>query len=214
MLDADERRELERCIRLYQMRVLTDGEVVRRLGAVARPYNLDALLNVLPQELIEPLRSRTRAYRPVRAIGYWCPSRLPPSRPSFRRPSDIAFPDPRRLVCSGRYPVDRGEIVGRLREGREYARWRGVSYCRFGCGIGDFSMGSLCLTDGEWVWPEGLTHYIEAHSVLLPEDFTRAQEASGNSPARDDRTPSYDTQGEPDYAYWIAWGQSAMTQDR
>jgi hypothetical protein len=214
VLAADEIRELGRCLGLYQRRILDDGEVVSRLGAIARPHNLDAILADLPAELIEPLRSQTKAYRPVRAIGYWCPSVLSPSRPSFRRPSDIAFPDPRRLVCWGRYPVDRGAIVGYLHAGREYARWRGVSYCRFGCGIDDSSMGNRCLTDGEWVWPEGLPHYIEAHSVLLPEDFARRAEAMGNLSLHEGQAPDYGTQGEPDYDFWIAWGRSAMTPDR
>lgn len=211
MLTAGELKELERCRRLYQRRILTDGEVVCRLGAVARPDNLDAILEDLPPELIEPLRSQTRAYRPVRAIGYWCPSGLPPSRPSFRRPSNAVFPDPQRLICPGRYPADREAIAGYLRNGREYAKWRGVSYCRFGCGIDDFAMGSRCLTDGEWVWPEGLSHYVEAHSVLLPEDFTRMAEAANADSPRDGQMPAYDSQGEPDYDFWIAWGQEAMT---
>lgn len=214
MLAGDEIRELERCLKLYLRRILTAGEVVRRLGAVARPHNLDAMLAGLPPELIEPLVAQTSAYRPVRAIGYWCPSGLPPSRPSYRRPSDVVFPDPRRLVCSGRYPFNREAIVGYLRAGREYASWRGSSYCRFGCGIGDASMGSRCLTDGEWVWPEGLSHYIEAHSVLLPEDFVRVAGTIGSSPPGEPRMPSYDTQGEPDYDSWIAWGRAATTPAR
>jgi hypothetical protein len=32
-------------------------------------------------------------------------------------------------------------------------------------------MGSQDLTDGVWVWPEGLAHYVSAHSVRLPEMF-------------------------------------------
>src|SRR5207248_4865170 len=115
MLTAEELKELERCRRLHEGHVLTDAEVICRLGAVARPYNLNAILADLPPTLIEPLRSQTTAYRLVRAIGYWCPVGLPPSRPSFRRPSDLEFPDPRRLVCSGRYPADRKAIVGYLR---------------------------------------------------------------------------------------------------
>lgn len=210
MLTAEELEELRCCRALYRRRVLTDGEAVRRLGAVARPHNLDAILAELPPELAEPLRAQTRAYRPVRAIGYWCPSGYPPSRPSFRRPSDAVFPDPRRLVRSGRSPAERESIVVYLRDGREYARWRGVSYCRFGCGIDDCAMGSRCLTDGVWVWPEGLSHYVEAHSVLLPEDFVRRIDEVGRSIPREGEIPSYDTQGEPGYDYWIAWGHSAM----
>ena len=75
-------------------------------------------------------------------------------------------------------------------------------------------MGSRCLTDGEWVWPEGLEHYIEVHSVLLPEDFARMVETMGYSAPHEGQTTSYDTQGEPDYDFWVDWGQSAMTPVR
>ena len=31
--------------------------------------------------------------------------------------------------------------------------------------------GSLELTDGTYVWPEGLAHYVEQHGVKLPGEF-------------------------------------------
>lgn len=40
----------------------------------------------------------------------------------------------------------------------------GLSECRF-CGE---HVGSLEFTDGVYVWPEGLAHYIQEHSVRLP----------------------------------------------
>jgi len=47
----------------------------------------------------------------------------------------------------------------------------GYSYCRFDCGIPDCEMGSIDLYDGVWVWPQGLVHYVEFHSVCLPYEF-------------------------------------------
>lgn len=59
----------------------------------------------------------------------------------------------------------------------------GYSFCRLGCrgGGGAASessgaesnkfMGCTTLTDGKYVWPEGLAHYVSEHSVRLPEDF-------------------------------------------
>ena len=41
---------------------------------------------------------------------------------------------------------------------------RGYSPCRF-CGERN---GSAELTDGTYVWPEGLVHYIREHGVRLP----------------------------------------------
>src|SRR5262245_48523055 len=47
----------------------------------------------------------------------------------------------------------------------------GFSCCRFDCGIPDNEMGSCDLYDGKWLWPEGLAHYVERHSVRLPDEF-------------------------------------------
>lgn len=210
MLTAEEQQELDRCRRFFRKAKADDRWVLQHLGAIARPHNLDTLLAELPAALVEPLRALARAYRPVRAIGYWCPSGFPPSSPRFRRPSDADFPDPRRLVCAGRYPADREAIAAYLRRGHKYAGWRGVSYCRFRCGIDDFEMGSRCLTDGAWVWPEGLPHYVEAHSVLLPEEFITQVAARDDPALSDGPLPSAESQGEPDFGEWIAWGRSAM----
>ncbi len=207
MLVEEERKEAERILKLYQRQILNGTEVIHRLGSVARPHNFTALLAELPAELIEPLRIQTLAYRPVGAIGYWLPVGYAPSRPTFRRPSDCSFPDPRLLVCSGSYPENQQAVVAYLRAGHRYAEWRGISYCRFGCG-NEAVMGSRCLTDGQWVWPEGLPHYVETHSVLLPHEFTR-QAASNGSPAPLNADfPRYETQGEPDYEFWIEWGKA------
>lgn len=34
-------------------------------------------------------------------------------------------------------------------------------------------MGCTTLTDGKYVWPEGLAHYVTAHAVRPPEEFVR-----------------------------------------
>lgn len=66
-----------------------------------------------------------------------------------------------------------------------FASWRGYSFCRFYHKTGDSCaaknepvladgeplLGTKCFTDGEWVWPEGLAHYVRQHSVVLPRDF-------------------------------------------
>ncbi|WP_240644078.1 hypothetical protein [Antribacter gilvus] len=43
----------------------------------------------------------------------------------------------------------------------------GYSDCRF-CGQRN---GTLELTDGSFVWPEGLRHYLVEHGVRLPARF-------------------------------------------
>lgn len=44
----------------------------------------------------------------------------------------------------------------------------GSSWCRFRCGRG--ALGYREYTDGTFVWPEGLPHYIERHHVRLPQE--------------------------------------------
>lgn len=43
----------------------------------------------------------------------------------------------------------------------------GVSTCRM-CGTPN---GAGEFTDGVYVWPEGLAHYVQEHSVRLPAEF-------------------------------------------
>ena len=45
----------------------------------------------------------------------------------------------------------------------------GYSPCRI-CGVDN---GAAEYTDGTYVWPEGLAHYIYDHAVRLPEDLVR-----------------------------------------
>jgi len=59
-------------------------------------------------------------------------------------------------------------------------------------------MGSWDLTDGIWVWPEGLAHYVDAHNVGLPHEFTE-HALSGASAAMPEESPQYDDD------YWIRW---------
>ena len=45
----------------------------------------------------------------------------------------------------------------------------GLSWCRFHCE--QEYCGSLEFTDGYYLWPEGLLHYVQNHEVKLPEEF-------------------------------------------
>jgi len=85
--------------------------------------------------------------------------------------SDLELPDPRVLVeLLGKQEVD-DRVVSYLRKGHELFSYLGYSYCRFNCGVAEDELGSRDLTDGVWVWPEGLAHYVESHGVALPEAF-------------------------------------------
>lgn len=53
--------------------------------------------------------------------------------------------------------------------GTLFRTFTGHSPCRF-CGIDN---GAIEYTDGTYVWPEGLAHYIHEHAVRLPDELVR-----------------------------------------
>jgi hypothetical protein len=62
-------------------------------------------------------------------------------------------------------------------------------------------MGHRCLTDGIWVWPEGLVHYVERHQLPLPQQFIdHARQGNRHEAVVIDRaTDSVDT------TFWNDW---------
>ncbi len=82
------------------------------------------------------------------------------------------LPDPRQLVDASWDALVRASVVAHLKSGRRLDPQFGYSWCRFRCGRPDDLMGSADMTDGVYVWPEGLVHYVEDHCVRLPDDFT------------------------------------------
>ncbi|WP_332645158.1 hypothetical protein [Aeromicrobium sp.] len=88
-------------------------------------------------------------------VGYWLGSTEP------------GWPDPRNFVDLSWNGDERAEVVLHLRQGAVAKRYMGLSECRF-CGE---LVGSLELSDGTYVWPEGLTHYVDQHGVRLPQSF-------------------------------------------
>jgi hypothetical protein len=88
-------------------------------------------------------------------IGYWA------------SPEQPGWPDPARLVDESWDSDERESVACYLRWGLLYRGWCGPSRCRL-CGERN---GSVDLTDGVYVWPEGLFHYVAAHSVRLPREF-------------------------------------------
>jgi len=114
----------------------------------------------------------------LKLIGYWAPDRWAHSRARGDSPGDGAgrpfkeeeeslFIHPRHRVDPGWEMEDRARIVQYLFDAPAVAFSRGMSYCRFGCGWN----GSAERSDGVWVWPEGLAHYVQSHDVRLPDDL-------------------------------------------
>ena len=132
---------------------------------------------------------------PLVEVGYWAPlteESVPlgralveaePEQPPVQQPQP-GRPDPRQHVVRGwsQQPAAQ-QLADYLRAGYIESYEMGYSHCRFApassagsaggggacCAAGPRAeMGCLALTDGEFVWPEGLAHYIEAHSVRPP----------------------------------------------
>jgi hypothetical protein len=91
----------------------------------------------------------------LRLIGYWHSA----SHPDLPHPA--AFVDPTWNKH------ERLEAVIYLRHGIVARVFLGPSPCRM-C---DSYNGVSELTDGTYVWPEGLAHYVELHEVRLPDEF-------------------------------------------
>ena len=90
----------------------------------------------------------------LRRIGYW------------RSEEDDRWPDPHALVDEAWDERERELTALYLRAGFIAQAFLGMSVCRL-CGKPN---GSVEFTDGVYVWPEGLAHYVLDHSVRLPDE--------------------------------------------
>ncbi|WP_427896686.1 hypothetical protein ACQHIV_03445 [Kribbella sp. GL6] len=92
---------------------------------------------------------------PLKLIGYWS------------GPGADGWPEIGAFVDEGWDPEEREWVVDYLRTGVISRTYMGYSRCRM-CGRDN---GVVELTDGVWVWPEGLAHYLDEHGVRLPSEF-------------------------------------------
>lgn len=92
----------------------------------------------------------------IRSIGFW------------KGPLEPLLPNPADFVDISWDPAERDLVVRHLRSGCRMLQMMGSSWCRL-CGKRD--NGAIELSDGYYLWPEGLAHYLEAHWVRLPREF-------------------------------------------
>jgi hypothetical protein len=137
----------------------------------------------------------------LKAVGYW-----------ITGVGDEKLPAPQELV--GVIPADqRARLADYLAAGMTQASYLGLSWCRFGCGIDFELMGSRDLTDGAWVWPEGLAHYVREHLVVLPDEFV-TQALSRGTPVvavqSEERAmqQAENPEESEDYTFWHQWSAS------
>lgn len=125
----------------------------------------------------------------LEVLGHW-----------FRPQAPSALPRPQLLVGTWD-PAARAAVVRHLRAGKTLVTFPEPSFCRFDCG--EVVMGTRDLTDGRFVWPEGLPHYVERHDVLLPEHFV-AHAVAANGIVAPFRLPK-PTFGLYDLGPWQRW---------
>lgn len=158
----------------------------------------------------------------LRAIGYWCDPTHARMRTihgaedayvSFLRQlheeevgSGRPFlPDPERVLARLGPTTHDGRVVRYLEQGHVWRACCGYSVCRC-CALTGARMGSHDLTDGEWVWPEGLSHYVRAHALPLPRRFvTHVMTGRGIAVAEDVALGPAGEDAPYDYSYWNAW---------
>jgi len=91
-------------------------------------------------------------------IGYW----------SGGHGSNDVWPDVRDFVDPSWDEDERIDVGLYLQRGLVARAWMGFAPCRL---CDKQTNGNLDLTDGVYIWPEGLAHYVREHHVRLPRDF-------------------------------------------
>jgi hypothetical protein len=97
---------------------------------------------------------------PLEAIGFWRSTSVLP---------DFLLPHPRELVDPDWCLEERRLVASYLRGGASLRGYLGYGEFRFP--EGPEHLGTDDLTDGTWVWPEGLEIYVADHAVRLPDAF-------------------------------------------
>ena len=75
--------------------------------------------------------------------------------------------EPERWVDPNWNVMERALVITYLDAGTTEESYRGMAVCRV-CSTWN---GSRDLTDGTWIWPSGLSHYLKEHDVRPPQSF-------------------------------------------
>lgn len=102
----------------------------------------------------------------LRPVGFW------------RSPEQPALPDPATQIDAGWDEAERRATLSYLQRAPVCERFCGYSTCRL-CGRSGAELGDADRTDGKWIWPSGLPHYLEHHAVRPPEEFLSDLRAAG-----------------------------------
>lgn len=129
-------------------------------------------------------------------IGFW------------RDTAEPYWPDVNDYLDQTWDPEARATVADRLRAGKEVRQFRGHSTCRI-CGRLN---GTAELTDGTYLWPEGLAHYVSDHQVRLPQPcethFLAPRGPEGDAEAV---MAANGPVGDADETWWLSLGSATWT---
>lgn len=108
----------------------------------------------------DPHKRRTKLH-----IGYWANSKDPKLDSYEKRGILLAWPED--YVDPDWKGHERNLVIAHLRNAPDSNHYFGFATCRL-CGI---KVGSSEKSDGTYVWPAGLAHYLEDHSLRPPPEF-------------------------------------------
>ena len=117
-----------------------------------------------------------------------------------------------RVLIDENWEVDnRDKIISYLDNGMLYSCSFGFSPNRFF--KGPKNMGDHEKTDGVWVWPSGLSDYVETYKIRLPDSFIDHMKKRNFIPAtnKDEKDkPWFENEHdkELDFSYWEQWCKS------
>lgn len=131
----------------------------------------------------------------LKLVGYWNETE-----------SSTRWIDPNWIVGFKWGRVEHEQVVRYLRAGVCAQEELGYSWCRVDRSIPDQEMGCTDLTDGCWMWPEGLSIYVDKFSIELPPLFLgHIRVNCYRIPEQANSFNSYE--GDLDASYWDAWCQ-------
>jgi hypothetical protein len=130
--------------------------------------------------------------RRLEVLGWW-----------FNELAPNVWPRPQLLVSPWQ-PGELAAVLAYLRGGRPLVAYEASSWCRFGCG--EPELGHRDVTDGTFVWPEGLAHYLDHHQVRLPARFV-AHVLARDAVIAPFELPAV-AAGLYDNAPWLSWGRA------
>ncbi len=123
----------------------------------------------------------------LKAIGYW-----------NSRFNEDRFIWPQELVKNEMRTNNELKLVTYLSKGNPAIYWKGYSGCR----ICKETLGTKCLTDGVYIWPEKLEHYVICHNVSLPDDFVKHAKKNKWKVKKIEYKKDANN---IDWDYWIKW---------